>query len=138
MIERVVEIQRMRHARIQHGRLRRRHPPLPQHHLALWRTAPAVRNAYKFSDSRRTAAFDAAIHNAGIGYREARRAETEDRLPALFATNTLAPFVLTALIGRPKRLVYLSSGMHRSARLDIDDLTVWAADCATAAADPDG
>jgi NAD(P)-dependent dehydrogenase (short-subunit alcohol dehydrogenase family) len=67
--------------------------------------------------------FDAVIHNAGIGYRESRRAETEDRLPALFATNTLAPYVLTALIGRPKRLVYLSFGMHRSARLDFDDLT---------------
>jgi NAD(P)-dependent dehydrogenase (short-subunit alcohol dehydrogenase family) len=63
------------------------------------------------------------IHNAGIGYRESRRIETEDRLPALFATNTLAPYVLTALIERPKRLVYLSSGMHRSARLEIDDLT---------------
>ena len=69
--------------------------------------------------------FDAVIHNAGIGYRESRRVETEDRLPALFATNTLAPYVLTALIRRPKRLVYLSSGMHRSRRLDIDDLT-WA------------
>ena len=56
MIERVVEIQRMRHARIQHGRLRRRYPPLPQHHLALWRTAPAVRNAHEFSNTRRTAA----------------------------------------------------------------------------------
>ena len=65
------------------------------------------------------------IHNAGIGYRESSRIETEDRLPALFATNTLAPYVLTALIERPKRLVYLSSGMHRSARLDLDDLT-WA------------
>ena len=40
--------------------------------------------------------FDAVIHNAGIGYRESRRTETEDRLPALFATNTLAPYVLTA------------------------------------------
>jgi NAD(P)-dependent dehydrogenase (short-subunit alcohol dehydrogenase family) len=67
--------------------------------------------------------FDAVIHNAGVGHREARRTETQDRLPVLFATNTLAPYVLTALISRPKRLVYLSSGMHRSARLKLDDLT---------------
>src|SRR5690242_7813557 len=41
---------------------------------------------------------------------------------ALFATNTLAPYVLTALIERPKRLVFVSSGIHRSARLEIGDL----------------
>jgi NAD(P)-dependent dehydrogenase (short-subunit alcohol dehydrogenase family) len=67
--------------------------------------------------------FDAVIHNAGIGYREPRRVETSDGLPPLFATNTLAPYVLTALINQPRRLVYLSSGMHRSARLNLDDLT---------------
>ena len=66
--------------------------------------------------------FDAVIHNAGIGYRERRRVETEDGLPQLFATNTLAPYVLTALIARPKRLVYLSSGMHRSGDPSLDDL----------------
>lgn len=59
--------------------------------------------------------FDAVIHNAGIGYRESRRIDTEDGLPQLFATNSLAPYVLTALIERPARLVYLSSGMHRGA-----------------------
>jgi NAD(P)-dependent dehydrogenase (short-subunit alcohol dehydrogenase family) len=68
-------------------------------------------------------AFDAVIHNTGIGYREPRRVETPDGLPPLFATNTLAPYVLTGLIRKPKRLVYLSSGMHRSARLNLDDLT---------------
>jgi NAD(P)-dependent dehydrogenase (short-subunit alcohol dehydrogenase family) len=67
--------------------------------------------------------FDAVIHNAGIGYRESRRNDTEDGLPQLFATNTLAPYVLTALIAKPKRLVYLSSGMHRSATLNLGDLT---------------
>jgi NAD(P)-dependent dehydrogenase (short-subunit alcohol dehydrogenase family) len=67
--------------------------------------------------------FDAVIHNAGTGYRESRRVATEDGLPQLFATNTLAPYVLTALIEKPKRLVYLSSGMHRSAALNLSDLT---------------
>ncbi len=67
--------------------------------------------------------FDGVIHNAGMGYREPRRIDTEDGLPPLFATNTLAPYVLTALIQRPKRLVYLSSGMHRSATFNLADLT---------------
>ena len=70
--------------------------------------------------------FDAVIHNAGTGYREARRVETQDGLPQLFATNTLAPYVLTALVERPKRLVYLSSGMHRGTALNLRDLT-WTA-----------
>jgi NAD(P)-dependent dehydrogenase (short-subunit alcohol dehydrogenase family) len=52
--------------------------------------------------------FDAVIHNAGIGYREPRRIATEDGLPNLFAVNTLASYILTARIQKPKRLVYLS------------------------------
>src|SRR6202020_1343105 len=55
--------------------------------------------------------FDAVIHNAGIGYREPLRIATEDGLPHVFAVNTLAPYILTALISRPKRLIYLSSGL---------------------------
>lgn len=65
---------------------------------------------------------DAVIHNVAIGYREARRLVTEDGLSALFAINVLAPYLLTALIERPDRLVYLSSGMHRGGRADLADL----------------
>lgn len=67
-------------------------------------------------------AFDAVIHNAGVGNREPRRIETPDGLSQVFAVNTLAPYVLTALIERPKRLVYVSSGLHRSGRTDLSDL----------------
>ena len=59
-------------------------------------------------------AFDAVIHNAAVGFQESHRV-TADGLPHVFAINTLAPYVLTALIERPKRLVYLSSGMHERA-----------------------
>ena len=48
--------------------------------------------------------FDAVIHNAGIGYREGR-VETEPEVPSILAVNVLAPYILTALIERPKRLV---------------------------------
>src|ERR1700689_5260236 len=68
--------------------------------------------------------FDAVIHNAGIGYREPRRIATEDGLPHVFAVNTLAPYILTALIRRPKRLVYLSSGLHKGGDTSLQDL-VW-------------
>jgi|SRR5579862_635706 len=67
-------------------------------------------------------AFDAVIHNAGVGYREPCRIATEDGLPHVFAVNTLAPYILTALIQRPKRLVYLSSGLHQSGDATLKDL----------------
>src|ERR1700734_1844429 len=66
--------------------------------------------------------FDAVIHNAGIGYREPVRIATEDGLPQVFAVNTLAPYILTALIQKPKRLVYLSSGLHKSGDPSLKDL----------------
>jgi NAD(P)-dependent dehydrogenase (short-subunit alcohol dehydrogenase family) len=65
--------------------------------------------------------FDAVIHNAGIGYREGR-VETEPGVPRVFAVNVLAPYILTALIEKPHRLVYVSSGMHRGVRPRMDDL----------------
>ncbi len=65
--------------------------------------------------------FDAVIHNAAVGYREPKRI-TADGLPHLFAINTLAAYILTCVIERPKRLVYLSSGMHLHAEANLEDL----------------
>jgi NAD(P)-dependent dehydrogenase (short-subunit alcohol dehydrogenase family) len=71
----------------------------------------------------RLGTFDAVIHNAGVGYSEPQRIATEDGLPHVFAVNTLAPYILTALIQQPKRLVYLSSGLHKSGDASLQDLT---------------
>jgi len=65
--------------------------------------------------------FDAVIHNAAVGYREGHRL-TADGLPHVFAINTLSAYILTALIERPHRLVYLSSGMHHRADANLDDI----------------
>ena len=70
----------------------------------------------------RLGSFDAVIHNAAIGYREQHCIETEDGLPHVFAVNTLAPYILTALIEKPKRLVCLSSGLHQSGDTSLKDL----------------
>jgi NAD(P)-dependent dehydrogenase (short-subunit alcohol dehydrogenase family) len=52
--------------------------------------------------------FDAVIHNAGvIGG------------PSLLRVNVVAPFVLTADMERPDRLIYLSSSMHHGGRADL-------------------
>jgi NAD(P)-dependent dehydrogenase (short-subunit alcohol dehydrogenase family) len=56
--------------------------------------------------------FDAVIHNAGV-YQVSNLELSVDRLPILLAVNTLAPYLLTCLMQKPDRLVYLSSGMHR-------------------------
>jgi NAD(P)-dependent dehydrogenase (short-subunit alcohol dehydrogenase family) len=65
--------------------------------------------------------FDAVIHNAAVGYREGQRLTT-DGLPHVFAINTLSAYILTALIEKPERLVYLSSGMHHHADANLDDI----------------
>jgi NAD(P)-dependent dehydrogenase (short-subunit alcohol dehydrogenase family) len=65
--------------------------------------------------------FDAVIHNAAVGYREGHYL-TADGWPHVFAINTLSAYILTALIERPHRLVYLSSGMHHHADANLDDI----------------
>jgi NAD(P)-dependent dehydrogenase (short-subunit alcohol dehydrogenase family) len=63
------------------------------------------------AQANKLGSFDAVVHNAGV-YRTSAR--------EIFAVNTLAPYILTSLIHKPKRLIYLSSGMHRSGRPDIE------------------
>src|SRR3954451_22577451 len=55
--------------------------------------------------------FDAVIHNAGVM-----------RGPHILPVNVVAPYLLTALIDRPQRLVYLSSDMHQGGRASLDGL----------------
>ncbi|AYL98594.1 SDR family NAD(P)-dependent oxidoreductase [Mucilaginibacter celer] len=66
--------------------------------------------------------FDAVIHNAAVGYQEGRRIATVDGLPHVFAINSLSPYILTCLINKPARLVYLSSGLHRDGDPSLQDL----------------
>jgi len=56
--------------------------------------------------------FDAIIHNAGVY----QRASSE-----IFAVNTIAPYILTCLVQMPKRLIYLTSGMHMHGSPKLDD-----------------
>ena len=68
-----------------------------------------------------TGRMDAIIHNAGVYTRPGRGATAEGHAETL-AINTLAPYMLTALIERPGRLVYLSSGLHRGGEGSLDDI----------------
>ena len=65
--------------------------------------------------------YDAVVHNAGVGG-AAEREVTEDGLERIFQVNVVAPYLLTALVPRPERLVYLTSGLESSGRAALDDL----------------
>ena len=60
------------------------------------------------ADANGVGRLDAVIHSAGV-YRSGDE----------FAVNVLAPFLLTALIETPGRLIYLSSGLHRSGSTEL-------------------
>lgn len=64
---------------------------------------------------------DAVIHNAGI-YSERSRGSTPEGHASILAVNTLSPYMLTALIERPNRLVYLSSSLHRGGEGSLRDV----------------
>jgi NAD(P)-dependent dehydrogenase (short-subunit alcohol dehydrogenase family) len=54
---------------------------------------------------------DAVIHNAGVVSG-----------PHVLPVNVVAPYLLTALIKRPERLIYLSSSMHRGGRASLSGM----------------
>ena len=58
--------------------------------------------------------FDAVIHNAGV-----YRTSAKD----IFRVNTLAPYILTCLIQKPERLIYLSSNMHLHGHSKLESFT---------------
>jgi NAD(P)-dependent dehydrogenase (short-subunit alcohol dehydrogenase family) len=64
---------------------------------------------------------DAVIHNAGV-YAEPERSTTPEGHARTLAIDTLAPYILTALIHRPDRLVYLSSGLHHGGTGSLQDI----------------
>lgn len=68
-----------------------------------------------------TGGIDAVIHNAGV-YLSNQRVATADGHSRTLAVNVLAPYLLTALLHRPQRLVYVTSGMHRVAGSDLTDI----------------
>lgn len=66
--------------------------------------------------------YDAVVHNAGVGGGSPRTV-TDDGLERIFQVNTAAPYLLTALMPRPGRLVYLTSGLEARGRTALHDLS---------------
>ena len=57
--------------------------------------------------------FDAVIHNAGVYQASAKE---------ILLVNTIAPYILTCMIRKPRRLIYLSSGMHLHGRANLENI----------------
>jgi NAD(P)-dependent dehydrogenase (short-subunit alcohol dehydrogenase family) len=64
---------------------------------------------------------EAVIHNAAI-YVDARRVATPEGHARTLAVNALAPYMLTAWINHPSRLVYISSSMHKQGDPSLRDI----------------
>jgi NAD(P)-dependent dehydrogenase (short-subunit alcohol dehydrogenase family) len=69
-----------------------------------------------------TGSFDAVIHNAGVYNTMSGHTINKDFQQMMVSINTLAPYILTCQIQRPKRLIYLSSGMHSQGDPGLDIL----------------
>ena len=110
------------HARNQDkaDRLRRELPGLAGVLVADLSSAAQVRRLA--ADANAFGTFDAVIQNAGVGGYERRRLETEDGHAHVLAINVLAPYLLSALMHRPGRVVYLTSGMQGDGSTDLSDL----------------
>jgi NAD(P)-dependent dehydrogenase (short-subunit alcohol dehydrogenase family) len=70
-------------------------------------------------DANKLGTFDAVIHNAGLYTGGCRK--TPEGFPALVVVNTFAPYILTCLMHKPKKLVYLSSGLHSGGDPSLKD-----------------
>jgi NAD(P)-dependent dehydrogenase (short-subunit alcohol dehydrogenase family) len=66
-------------------------------------------------------AFDVIVHNAGIGSDEPRRM-TPDGVEHVLAINAVAPYLLTAMMTPPRRMMYVTSGQHLNGTPSTDDL----------------
>lgn len=73
------------------------------------------------AEADRHGPYDAVMHNAGLYFGALRR--TADGVPALVAVNTLAPYMLSCLMAKPKRLVFVSSGLHQNGNAGLEDIT---------------
>jgi NAD(P)-dependent dehydrogenase (short-subunit alcohol dehydrogenase family) len=72
--------------------------------------------------AKKAGPWDTVVHNAGVMNVDSK---TPDGMATIFAVNSLAPYILTALMDKPKRLLYLSSGLHSGGDDGLKDVT-WA------------
>lgn len=88
---------------------------IPNAHSVLVGNLSSIEETKKLAKEATSAGpYDVIVHNAGIGYGStASREITSDKISAVFAVNTLAPYILTSLMDKPtSRLLFMSSDSH--------------------------
>jgi len=115
------------HDVVLHGRNRERAEQalraVPGARMALEGDLASIKETHELAGQVNAAGpFQAIIHNAAVYRPGAASRETVDGLDDVFATNALAPYLLTALIEGPRRLIYLTSGLHQGGDPDLRDL----------------
>lgn len=88
---------------------------IPNAHSVLVGNLSSVDETKKLAEEANSAGpYDVIVHNAGIGYGSTASKEiTSDKISAVFAVNTLAPYILTSLMDKPtSRLLFMSSDSH--------------------------
>ncbi|KAL4806058.1 hypothetical protein BDV18DRAFT_168426 [Aspergillus unguis] len=91
------------------------HKAVPDAERVLVGDLSSISETKKLADeANKSGRFDTVIHNAGIGYGGTSSQEiTKDNISAVFAVNTLAPYILTCSMQRPtERLLFMSSDSH--------------------------
>ncbi|EGP88309.1 unnamed protein product [Zymoseptoria tritici ST99CH_1A5] len=73
------------------------------------------------AEANKAGPWSAVVHNAGVGL-SGTEGETGDGLAKTFQVNSLAPYVLTALMEKPKKLLYVSSSLHLSGDPSLKDV----------------
>ncbi len=80
-------------------------------HVLIADLSDVVETKQLAADVNNLGAFDAVIHNAGVYHASG---------DLIVRVNILAPYILTCLIKPPKRLIYLSSSMHKGGQPKLD------------------
>jgi NAD(P)-dependent dehydrogenase (short-subunit alcohol dehydrogenase family) len=102
------------HARnAERGRYAHQHVPRAEHVVA-GDLSDIEQTKHVADEANALGRFDAVIQNAGV-----YQASPRD----ILTVKTLAPYLLTCLIHRPARLIYLSSDMHLQGRARLENLT---------------
>ena len=93
--------------------------------IADFRSLSSVRAMVKEFKSK-FSQLDVLINNAGT--QQSKRKETEDGYETVIAVNHIAPFLITLSLldvlkeSRPSRIINVSSGLHKDAEIDLNDL----------------
>ena len=71
--------------------------------------------------NKKYGSLDAVVHNAGVWHKD-QDPRTENGISNTFVVNSLAPFILTSLMNKPKRIIYVSSGLHGNGDQTLKDV----------------